>query len=263
MLTLIGDYTGRRAADLYSVTAHELAHMWIPMIVGTNERRHAWMDEGSTTFLENQARPDYWPLLPAADSLEVESYLVTARAGSEQELMRHGDFYEPGPAYTTASYAKPATLLATLRSLLGDDVFMEAYQSFVREWALKHPSPWDLFATFERVAGVDLDWFWNSWYFETWSLDHAVGDVRSDSDGSVVEIVDQGFVPMPVRVRIRTTRAGVLERDIPVDEWLAGKTTVEITLPASMGDVIRVDIDPDMLLPDVDRRNNGWRATDN
>ncbi|MFV2007449.1 MAG: M1 family metallopeptidase [Longimicrobiales bacterium] len=262
MLTLIGDYNGRGAEDLYNVTAHELAHMWIPMIVGTNERRYAWMDEGSTTFLENQARPEYWPGT-AADSLEEENYLQTARGDQEQELMRHGDFYEPGPGYGTASYAKPATLLVTLRNLLGEEVFMEGYRTFISEWAMKHPSPWDFFATFERVAGVDLDWFWSSWYFETWSLDQAVGDVRTDGDETVIEIVDRGFVPMPVRVRVRTTRAGVVERDIPVTEWLAGKTTVEIRLPASMGTVTRVDIDPEKLLPDVDRGNNGWRGPDN
>ena len=262
MLTLIGDYAGRGAADLYNVTAHELAHMWIPMIVGTNERRYAWMDEGSTSFLENQARPEYWPGGTAPDSLEAQNYLQTVRVDREQELMRHGDFYEPGPAYTTASYAKPATILVTLRHMLGEDVFMEGYRTFIREWAMKYPSPWDLFATFERVAGVDLDWFWNTWYFETWSLDHAVGDVRSDGDGSVIEVVDRGFAPMPVHVRIRTSRAGVVERDIPVDEWLAGKTMIEIRLPASMGEVTRVDIDPEMLLPDVNRRNNGWRKTE-
>ncbi len=261
MLTLIVDYTGRGAADLYNVTAHELAHMWIPMIVGTNERRNAWMDEGSTSFLENQARPEYWPGT-APDSIEAQNYLQTVRVDREQELMRHGDFYEPGPAYTTASYAKPATILVTLRHMLGEDVFMEGYRTFIREWAMKYPSPWDLFATFERVAGVDLDWFWNTWYFETWSLDHAVGDVRSDGDGSVIEVVDLGFAPMPVHVRIRMSRAGVVERDIPVDEWLAGKTMVEIRLPASMGEVTRVDIDPEMLLPDVNRGNNGWRKTE-
>ncbi len=262
MLTLIGDYNGRGAEALYNVTAHELAHMWIPMIVGTNERRYAWMDEGSTTFLENQARPEYWPGT-SPDSVEQENYLQTVRSDREQELMRHGDFYEPGPGYGTASYAKPATLLVTLRNLLGEEVFMEGYRSFISEWAMKHPSPWDLFATFERVAGVDLDWFWNSWYFETWSLDHAVGDVRTDGDETVIEIVDRGFVPMPVHVRIRTTRAGVVERDIPVSEWLAGKTMVEIRLPSSVGTVTRVDIDPEKLLPDVNRGNNGWRGTQN
>ena len=165
------------------------------------------MDEGWTTFLENHAQPEYWPVT-SPDSVEQENYLQTVRSDQEQELMRHGDFYEPGPGYGTASYAKPATLLVTLRNLLGEEVFMEGYRSFISEWAMKHPSPWDLFATFERVAGMDLDWFWNSWYFETWSLDHAVGDVREDGNETVIEYVDRGFVPKPLHVRIRPDVAG-------------------------------------------------------
>jgi peptidase M1-like protein len=259
MLTLIGDYNGRSAEDLYNVTAHEIAHMWIPMIVGTNEKRYAWMDEGSTTFLENQARPDYWPEAQA-DSLEFLNYAAIARGEAEQPLMRHGDYYEPGPGYGTASYAKPSTLLVTLRNMLGEDVFMTAYQTFIREWAFKHPTPWDLFNTFERVSETDLDWFWSTWYYETWSLDLAVGEVRNGDGASVVVIEDKGFAPMPVTVEIRTARGGVLREVIPVTAWLTGETEFEITLPAAQGDVIRVVIDPERSLPDIDRGNNSWRG---
>ena len=55
MLTLIGSYRGQDAQALFNVTSHELGHMWVPMIVGSNEKRHAWMDEGSATFLETRA----------------------------------------------------------------------------------------------------------------------------------------------------------------------------------------------------------------
>jgi hypothetical protein len=258
MFTLMGSYQGRGAFNLYSVTAHELAHMWVPMIVGANEKRHAWMDEGATTFLENQTEPDYWPDLPDQDEADVEGYLQVARAELEQSMMRHHDYYEPGPAGGTASYQKPASLLVTLRSLLGEDVFMEGYQTFIREWSFKHPSPWDFFNTFERVSGQDLDWFWSSWYYETWALDQAVASVESAGDGTVVTIADHGFAPMPARVRISTTGGGTLEREIPVTHWLSGAVSAQIRIPASAGEVTRVEIDPDGGFPDLDRSNNIW-----
>jgi len=258
MLTVIGPYTGRSAEDLYNVTSHEIAHMWIPMIVGTNEKRFAWMDEGSTSFLENQSRPDYWPGV-RADSLEVLNYLAIARAEQEQPLMRHGDYYEPGPGYGTASYAKPATLLVTLRNLLGEETFMEGYRSFIADWAYKHPTPWDFFNTFERVAGTDLDWFWSSWYYETWVVDLSVGEVINADGGSQVVIEDRGFAPMPVEVEIRTERGGVLREVIPVSAWLGGETEYLIDVPAEQGDVVEVQIDPQRRLPDADRGNNRWR----
>lgn len=261
MFTLIGPYEGRQPLDLYAVTAHELGHMWIPMIVGANEKRYAWIDEGSTTFLENQTKPDYWPDLGNADGEDQEAYLAVARAEAEQSMMRHGDYYEPGPGYGTASYQKPATLLVTLRNLLGEDTFFAAYRTFIQDWAFKHPTPWDFFNTFERVADRDLDWFWTSWYYETWVLDQAVESVTTAGGETVITVGDLGFAPMPTRLRIQTSRGGTLEREIPVTHWLGGAVSAEVRVGYDAGEVVRVELDPDHLFPDVDRENNVWEQT--
>lgn len=125
MMTLIGDYNAAGDSALYYVTAHELAHMWIPMIVGPNERRYSWMDEGSTTFAENHARTDFFPGTQPRLS-EQESYLMLARMGAEGEIMRWSDYHYSSFAFGIASYSKPATLLEALRGLLGEDVFWRA-----------------------------------------------------------------------------------------------------------------------------------------
>ncbi len=260
MFTLMGGYNGREALDLYAVTAHELGHMWIPMIVGANEKRHAWIDEGCTTFLENQAKPDYWPGMPDPEAADREGYLQVARMEMEQTMMRHGDHYEPGPGYGTASYPKPATLLVTLRNLLGREVFTRAYQSFIADWAYKHPSPWDFFNTFEREAGMDLDWFWRSWYYETWALDPAVAGVEARDGNTVIRVEDRGWAFLPTPIRIRTADGQTHEREIPVSHWLTGANSAEIVIPSSVGEVVEVRIDPDALFPDLDRENNLWSA---
>ncbi|HJU87611.1 MAG TPA: M1 family metallopeptidase, partial [Gemmatimonadota bacterium] len=173
MMTLIGDYNERGDTALYAVTAHELAHMWVPMMVANNERRYAWMDEGTTTFHENQAKKDFYPGFDW-DLPEQESYVDVALAELEGSLMTFSDYHVPGPAYGIASYDKPGTILAALRAMLGEEVFMRAYHAYFDRWAFKHPYPWDFFATFEDVSGRDLDWFWRSWYHETWLLDQAI-----------------------------------------------------------------------------------------
>ncbi len=255
MLTLIGDYNARGDSALYYVTAHELAHMWVPMIVGIDERRRAWMDEGMTTFLENQARKEFFPRNPS-DSLEREIYLELARSGREGEMMRWTDFQYPG-AGGVASYSKPASVLVALRGLLGEETFMRGYRAFIAEWAFRHAKPWDFFQTFERVAGEDLDWFWRSWYYETWTLDQAVAGVSRTEQGVRVVVEDRGDVPMPTRLLVVRIDGSETRREIPVSHWLSGERSAEVFLPAGLP-VVRVEIDPEGAFPDVNRANNVW-----
>jgi hypothetical protein len=254
MMTLIGDYNERGDTALYAVTTHELAHMWVPMILANNERRYAWMDEGTTTFNENQAKKDFYRGIDW-DLFEQESYIDVALAELEGSLMTYSDYHVPGPAYGIASYDKPGTILAALRAMLGEDVFMRAYHEYFDRWAFKHPYPWDFFRTFEDVSGRDLDWFWRSWYYETWTLDQAIGGIRVDGDRSTVFIEDRGRVPMPVPLSIRCRNGETIERTVPVDPWLEGRrqTSVEIEC-----EVESVTIDPARDYPDVDRSNNTW-----
>jgi hypothetical protein len=266
MMTLIGDYNQRGADALYYVTAHELAHMWVPMTLSTNERRYAWMDEGMTTFAENNARVEFFGGEQAAGNpyrSEQNGYLGVARAGMEGPIMRWSDFHRPGPAYGTASYSKPAAVLHALRGVLGPDVFADAYREFHRRWAFKHPYPWDLFRTFEAVSGRSLEWFWRAWFYEStqdgeWFLDQAIADVeRLESGETRITVTDLGWVPMPVHLQVTREDGSTATEVIPVDRWLAGMDEAVITLPAGPP-VTRVVIDADGHFPDIDRSNNDW-----
>jgi len=256
MMTLIGDYNEQEAADLYNVVAHELAHMWVPMQIGNDERRRAWMDEGTTTFNENRARAEFRPG-DTADADEREGYLGVARAGLEGEIMRWSDYHYPGPAYGVASYQKPSTLLAALRGMLGDDQFARAFQEYLRRWRYKHPTPWDFFNTFASITGRNLDWFWRTWYYETWTLDQAVASVTPGTDGTTVVVEDRGLAPMPVRLTITRTDGTVEEAEIPVETWLTGARTAEYLVVGRLG-VAAVEIDAAQVFPDIDRSNNRW-----
>ncbi|NGP75590.1 M1 family metallopeptidase [Balneolaceae bacterium YR4-1] len=257
MMTIIGAYRGRAAQSLYAVIAHEIAHMWVPMMISTNERHYSWMDEGTTTFNENLAKLDYYPDGPDFEIADFQSYLQIAGTDYEGEIMRWSDFHYNGLAYSRASYSKPASMLVTLRGLLGEDVFEEAYQTFLKEWEYKHPYPWDLFNTFEDVSGRDLDWFWRSWYYETWTLDHAVTDVTQSENGTRIIIQDLGLSPMPAEVQITLQDGSVINKKIDVDTWLSGATAAILVID-NTSPVQKVEIDPDYLFPDVNRDNNIW-----
>ena len=256
MMTLMGTYNQGGDAGLYGVTAHELAHMWVPMILGTDERRHSWMDEGTTSFNNSYAEDEFYPEVDHSQD-NSEGYLFVARMGLEGEIMRWSDYHYSGQAYGTASYSKPAALLTTLRGLLGAERFDSAYHEYIRTWAYKHPKPWDFFNHFAVLSGQDLAWFWRSWYYETWTLDQAVGSVITDQSGTTILIQDLGWAPMPARVTVTRQDGEIAKLEVPVQTWLGGATSAELKIPAG-SPVVRVEIDAEMAFPDIDRGNNVW-----
>jgi hypothetical protein len=255
MMTLIGDYNSRGDSALYNVTVHELGHMWVPMIVNTDEVRHGWMDEGMTTFNENQARKEYFPGLNH-DIPDRESYLAASREGRDAAMMRWTGLHRPGVS-GIVSYQKPATVLVALRGLLGEETFERGFRKFLGDWAFKHAKPWDFFNTFSHVSGQDLDWFWRSWYYEDWTLDQAAAQVIQEHTLATIAVEDLGLVPMPARLTITLENGSVLEREIPAESWLHGETRIELSIPTP-SPVMRVEIDAARVFPDIDRSNNVW-----
>lgn len=256
MITVMGSYNQAGPQQLHGVTAHEFAHMWVPMMVSTNERRYTWMDEGMTTFNTHQAMVDAYPEdYPTMDLFY--SYLGIAGTDLEGPMMRWSDYHYPGPAYGIASYPKPASVLQSLKTVLGEETFLDAYHTFLQDWKWQNPYPWDFFNTVERVSGEELDWFWRSWYYETWVLDQAVRDVQNLEGHAIIELEDIGRVPMPVDLEIELEDGTTLQERVPVDLWLDGSARIEWRVETE-SPVVSVTIDPEELLPDTNIENNRW-----
>jgi hypothetical protein len=246
----------RDSVGMQSVTLHEIAHMWFPMIVGSDEKRNMWQDEGLTSFNDWNGSVEFFPGI-SPETLMGTSYYRTARAGTELEIMRHGDHYMRDAARGVAAYDKPMVVLHALRGMLGEELFMRAYREYGRRWANRHPQPQDLFNTFNDVTGRDLSWFWRAWFYETWTLDQAIAGVQRSGDRLLVTVEDRGLTPMPTRLVI-TRSDGTTERaEIPVEVWLRGQTRA-IHAVENAATVSRVEIDPEGFFPDLDRANQTW-----
>lgn len=254
MITLIG--SRRTERSLFGTTLHEISHMWIPMIAGQNEKAYAWMDEGLTTYNTHEGSEIFWDD-ETVWAPEAQSYYGMAGTADEVESMRHADRYPYGTsARGIASYNKPGVALRALEWVLGEGTFRRAYRAYVDRWAYKHPYPYDLFNTFEDVAGRELDWFWTSLFFETWTLDHSVASVDRTDESVVVTVRDLGLTPMPAPVEVTYADGTTAMQRLNVDPWLEGER--EVQLHFEQGNPVRVEIDPKAYLPDVDRTNNVW-----
>ena len=83
-----------------------------------------------------------------------------------------------------------------------------------------------------------------------------VGTFRGDS--ATITVEDHGLAPMPVRLAITRQGASAVERrEIPVDVWLRGERRAILRVMATPK-ILKVEIDPENVFPDIDRTNNRW-----
>jgi hypothetical protein len=250
-------FIGRPAAEdaLYAVIAHEAAHQWFPMMVGSDEPSFAWFDEGFATYLENLAVGRRYEVADPF-ALDRQSYLSVAGSDREVPLMRHTDLVSPYGDRYLAAYAKPSLLLRSLEEIVGTDTFRATLNRFLRDWTLKSPSPWDFFAAFEAAAGRELGWFFGPWWFETAVLDQAIAGVEGAESGrATVVIENRGEIAAPLVVRGVTAAGDTTTAEVAVERWFGGASRAEVILDAP-GPIVRISLEGP--LPDVDTENDLW-----
>ena len=244
--------------SLWGVTDHEFGHTWFPMIVGTNERKYAWMDEGFNTFINGLSTKEFNKGEFAQFSYFPGDDAVSAFPNGMDPLMTIPDVLQLHNI-GVAEYDKPAIMLNALRDVvLGKERFDAAFREYIDRWAFKHPTPWDFFRTIENVSGEDLSWFWRAWVFNNWKLDQAVVAVTTVDgkweDGSFIRLENLGQMAMPVTVLIKETNGKEQRINLPVEVWQRGKEwTFKVNTTSKIADVI---LDPDKKLPDINRKNN-------
>jgi len=255
-------FCGYRAkkAGLWGVNDHEFGHTWFPMIVGSNERLYGWMDEGFNTFINTLSTADFnngeYARKPGDMHKIGDTY---TRPGLEPMLSQPANLKERNTG--TLLYSKPGAGLTLLREqILGPERFDFAFQTYIKRWAFKHPTPDDFFRTMENASGESLQWFWRGWFLNNWRLDVAVSDVKyvdnDASKGAMITIDNLGKMAMPVTLEIKTKSGKVDRLKLPVEVWERNATWT-FKYP-STEEIESVTYDPDKVLPDYNPDNNVW-----
>ncbi len=256
MLTFVPAIEKRE--DQYWVLTHEFGHEWFPMMVGSDERRYPWMDEGFNSFIDYGSAEGYFKGTAYGDTVRRElltAYGVSAVPGNEQPLITNP--VESRDLAWTA-YQKPALMLTVLRdAVLGKETFERALREYVRRWMFKHPQPADFFRTIENVSGRNLDWFWRAWVYTTARLDQAVDSVGAAGDTTFVFLSNRGQMVLPVTLELRYADGSSERRELPIEMWnLGSRFTSRIRTGGKT--IAGVVVDPQAIYPDIDRANNRW-----
>jgi len=248
-----------QGGELWDVTNHEFGHNWFPMIVGSNERKYAWMDEGFNTFInqidaknfnkgEYYTKPDAEANAQSAFGKQAEAILTTPDVIQASYL---GE----------AAYTKPALGLKILREqILGEDRFDYAFRTYIKRWAFKHPTPWDFFHSMDNAAGEDLSWFWKEWFLTTWKLDQSVKSIdyiqNDAAKGALITIENLEEMALPVTAMVQEENGKTGTVKLPAEIWQRGGSWT-FNYP-STSKINLVVLDPEHVLPDVEPDNNSY-----
>lgn len=246
--------------DLFDVTDHEFGHTWFPMIVGSNERKYGWMDEGFTTFIGSLALNDFNKGEYSYDRKVREWYKWMFDSTTEAVMKTPDALKEANIGI--ALYYKPGYALELLRNeIIGHERFDYAFKTYIKRWAYKHPTPFDFFRTMENAAGEDLGWFWKGMFLENYKLDQSIKEVKyirdSVQNGALVTVDNLEQMAMPVYLHYETESGKKDVIKIPVEVW-QNNTSWPIKLKTTEK-LKSVTIDPDGVFPDVNYTNNTWK----
>ena len=252
-----------QTSRLWGVTDHEFGHIWFPMIVGSNERLFAWMDEGFNTFINSLSSAEFNDGEYKDPEMNLHQYSSVLSNDKLEPIISAPDNLKERNLGLLA-YLKPAVGLTMLREqVLGKERFDHAFRAYVERWAYKHPTPDDFFRTMENVSGEDLSWFWRSWIQNTWKLDQAITEVKyADGDpanGAIITIENMEQMPMPVVIEMIMENGESMRHNLPVEIWKRNVSWTFI-VPTTMA-LKKVVVDPDNVLPDVNSDNNTWLAS--
>ena len=278
MCTLIlgeGTYEG-----LIGVIAHEMAHSWFQHVLATNESKHAWMDEGFTSYLEELGLNEIAEKKATnPNEGSYDSYFYMVKTGKDQPQSTHSDRYDYNQIYSISSYSKGHVFLAQLEYLIGKDNLMKTLKKYFNDFKFKHPTPNDFKRTAERVSGANLDWYLSDWTQTTNTIDYGIQSVVDKENATAITLERIGRIPMPIDLLVEYTdgtqesfyiplRMMSFEKENPsrsvgteikrtvLGDWAWANPKYEFLILKNKNTIKKISIDPSGLMADVKKENN-------
>ena len=239
------------------VVEHEIAHTWFPFYMGINETRYGFMDEGWATALEY--------LIGTADMgkekedslfklFRVKRWAKNPIAESDLPIITPASSLT-GPALRNNEYGKAALGYLAVKQLLGDDLFKKGLHTFMDRWNGKHPTPWDMFYSFNDATGKNLNWFWNNWYFSNHYIDLNLVSVEPGVK-TIVKIKNTGGFAIPFTIDIAYADGTTKQFNYTPSAWEINQKEISLPIPTE-GRPVLVVLNTGIYI-DANESDNKW-----
>jgi hypothetical protein len=264
-ITVVGATTS--AVTLEDYIMHEVGHNWFYGMLGFNERRYPYLDEGFNTFSEFRYMRAKYPDLKlyrflfdhagVARWMNLEDrpygsyyyygYLLSARTKSDQQMnLTSADYTLLN--YGVIVYFKSALAYNYLLEFLGEEEFDRIMQKFFRDWHFRHPGPDDLRQAFEKESGKDLSWFFDDIVNTKKTIDYSI--LRYSKNKVLVKNKGQISSPLYLSAISDGQKSSVWYPGFSGKQWL--------DVPGKEAD--KVVLFDSLWIPELKNKNNAIRT---
>jgi len=212
------DFIPKGLRFLELVTMHEFGHEYWYGLIGSDEFREAWLDEGVNSFFELQMLADYFEndgsMFDSSwlkiDDIETKR-LSVANLEPVDKVNSYSWKFLTRQYYSSFVYDKAALVLESLKNLVGKDKMFGFFKYYARQFKFKHPTTEDFIQTFNKYMGEDYSWAFDQFINGESRLDNAVYSVKSYRIGTdpekyvneVAFIRKEGYFPVDLLVKLK------------------------------------------------------------
>tara|TARA_B100000524_G_scaffold89048_1_gene41663 strand:- start:1460 stop:3337 length:1878 start_codon:yes stop_codon:yes gene_type:complete len=268
---------------LISVTVHESIHSWFQGILGTNESKYEWMDEGFCSYAQYEVLNYLYdknvlnPLLR-----QYKSYYRLANSEFQEPLSTHSDFYNLNYVYGVNAYSKGSVFLNQLGYIIGSEKLKSGMKKYFNQWKFKHPTPTDFKKVMEYESNLELDWYFEQFIETVNTVDYSIFSVTEIGNKTKILIQRIGRVPMPLDISVTSSKSKITWYNIPlrimrgskekdiigkdfkvISPWPWVYNFYEFIIDLPLEEVQKIEIDASTRMADINRNNNIWNGKTN
>ena len=265
---------------LISVTVHESIHSWFQGILGTNESKYEWMDEGFCSYAQYEVLNYLYdknvlnPLLR-----QYKSYYRLANSEFQEPLSTHSDFYNLNYVYGVNAYSKGSVFLNQLGYIIGSEKLKSGMKKYFDQWKFKHPTPTDFKKVMEYESNLELDWYFEQFIETVNTVDYSIFSVSEIGNKTKILIQRIGRVPMPLDISLTSSKSKIIWYNIPlrimrgskekdiigedfkvISPWPWVYNFYEFIIDLPLEEVQKIEIDASTRMADINRNNNIWNG---
>lgn len=273
---------GGKMSGLVSVTVHEAIHNWYYGVLASNESKYPWMDEGFTSYAQDQVLDSLFSRdLLNPSYRDYRGYAALANTGNDEPLTTHADHYDRNKHYGVNAYSKGNIFLHQLSYIVGQEVFDKAMLTYWNEWQFKHPAPDDFKRVLENASGIELDWYFENWVGTTKKIDFGIRHLVTEGKKTKLIIERKGNMPMPVEVEVLTEKGstvyyipleimrGEKQSDYPKGvawkqqkDWPWVYEFYELIIDEKLENITSITLDPMQKVADINPSDNTYPSSD-